>query len=302
MRLLVTGSSGTIGTRLCERLLEEGHDVVGADLVPNQWNPSANKRTLIADLRDEKAFDTLPHDVEMVVHLAANARVYELVKDPSRALDNFVMLFRTLEFCRLHKIPRFVFASSRECYGNIKMERCTEDLVRVENCESPYTASKLGGEALVTSYEKCYGLAPVILRFSNVYGAYDVSDRVVPLFIRQARKNEPLVIFGKGKLLDFTYIDDTVAGIIQVLERFDAVKNETFNLAFGSGSSIVSCADIVKELTKSTSSVSFAPSRIGEVTHYVADVSKARKLLGFDPKIPFREGMEKTVAWYLKHT
>lgn len=301
MRILVTGSSGTIGTRLCEMLIEKGHDVVGVDWKPNKWKPELNALTTIADVRDEKNLASLPTNVDAVIHLAANARVYELVKDPDRARDNFLSTYNIVEFVRKQKIPHLIFASSREVYGNAGQETYAEDMVKIDLCESPYTATKMAGEALIHAYQRCYGVKTVILRFSNVYGAYDDSDRIVPLFIRLARKNEPMVIFGEGKCLDFTYIDDTTAGIILALEKFDAVNGETFNIALGEGSTLTALAQQIKELTGSSSPISFAPARVGEVTQYVADISKAKKMLGFDPKISFEEGIQKAVEWYGIH-
>ncbi len=303
MRVIVTGSSGTIGTRLCETLLQQGHTVIGIDIVPNKWNPEINAITTLIDLRDDKLLDEKGASIEgdAIIHLAANARVHDLVIEPRRALDNMTMLFNTLEWARQKGINKFMFASSRETYGNIPVEICTEDLVRVENCESPYTASKTGGEALVHSYRRCYKMSCVIVRFSNVYGAYDESDRVVPLFIRRCKANEPLKVFGKQKCLDFTYIDDTVGGIIQALEKIDEVNGETFNLAFGEGTTLVSLADTVKELLGSNVPVEIGEPRVGEIFHYVADISKAKRLLGYNPQTPFSEGIRKAVEWYNAH-
>lgn len=302
MRILVTGSSGTIGTRLCEKLLEEGHTVIGVDRRKNAWQPSVQGITVMTDLLEPKALEAMPTDIDAVVHLAANARVYELVESPQRALENFTTLFNILEWCRKNSIPRFLFASSRECYGNAPHASYTEDLVRVEHCESPYTASKLGGEALVHAYTRCYGLSHVMFRFSNVYGMYDDSDRVVPLFIRKMRRNDPITVFGEEKCLDFTYIDDTVQGINNAIIRFDAVKNATYNIAFGEGTTLLHLADRIKELLRSSSEISIGKSRIGEVIRYVADISKAKRLLQYSPKTSFGEGIVKAVEWYNEHT
>jgi len=300
MKILVTGSSGTIGTRLCERLFEEGFDVVGADWEPNKWQQDVEKVTVRIDLRHEEELKKLPTDIDCVIHLAANARVYELVEHPDRARDNFLTTFNTLEWARLNGVKRFVFASSRETYGNSGADKYREDMVRVENCESPYTASKIAGEALVESYRRCYGMETAIIRFSNVYGMYDDSERVVPLFIRQTKKNEPLVVFGKDKSLDFTYIDDAVSGILLIVKNFAKANGQTFNLAFGEAHSIIELAELIKKLMKSTSTISATSSRTGEVTHYTADITKARTILGFDPKVPFMEGVKKSVEWYGK--
>ncbi len=306
MNILVTGSSGTIGTRLCETLLERGHTVIGFDWVKNKWNPTIDALTTVVDIRDAARLDAHSIDlkvpVDLCIHLAANARVYELVEHPERALDNFISLFNALEFCRKNNIKRFMFASSRESYGNTGVDVYREDMVRVEHCESPYTASKVGGEALVESYRRCYGIDQITFRFSNVYGAYDDSERVVPLFIRKARANEPLMIFGKDKCLDFTYIDDCVHGICQAIDRFETAKNSTYNIANGAGTTIVHLAERIKELVGSSSEIILGDSRTGEVTRYIADITKAKTILGYDPQYPFEAGVQKAVEWYAKNT
>lgn len=301
MKILVTGSSGTIGTRLCERLLADGHDVVGADWVENKWQPSVQAVTINADLRDPEQVKKLPTDVEAVIHLAANARVHDLVIDPDRALDNVKDTYNMLEFCRVNNIKKFFFASSRETYGNIPaQDSYTEDMARMENCASPYTASKIAGEAFVESYTRCYGVDHVIIRFSNVYGMYDESDRVVPLFFRKIRKNEPLTVFG-NKCLDFTYIDDAVDGVVKALMNFDAAKNNTYNLAYGQGSTIVALADLMKQLLGGTSEVTMGQMRTGEIGRYIANIDRAKKAFGYDPQTPFEQGVTKAVEWYSAH-
>ena len=228
--------------------------------------------------------------------------MYELVEHPDRAFDNMQSTFNVLEHARKNGIKKFIFASSRECYGNLDMDTLTEDLARVENCESPYTASKVAGEALIHSYHNCYDLDAVIIRFSNVYGAYDDSVRVVPLFIRLAEANEQITVFGRDKNLDFTYIDDACLGVECVIEHFDAAKGDTFNIAYGEGNTILRLAEYIKELKGSKSDIQVGESRTGEITHYVADTSKARTVLGFNPQIPFDDGVRQAVEWYSAHT
>lgn len=300
MHILVTGSSGTIGTRLCEKLLEAGHDVQGIDRVPNKWQPSVQAITTLIDLRDEATLTShISHlKADLIIHLAANARVYELVEEPKRALDNLITLFNTLELARTLHTPRFIFASSRESYGNTAAPSYTEDMVRIENCESPYTASKVGGEAMVHAYTRCYALDHIIFRFSNVYGMYDDSQRIVPNFIRRAKNGEPLTIYGEDKCLDFTYIDDCVSGILTSIDRWERAKNDTYNIAYGKGTTLVHLAKRVQELLHSSSPVLLKPSRTGEITRYVADISKAQSVLSFAPRTPFDHGIEKAVEWY----
>lgn len=305
MKILVTGSSGTIGTRLCERLLEAGHEVVGADWEPCQWNADVEALRIDIDLRKKELYHLLPTDAELIIHLAANARVYELVENPDRAMDNFIDTFNMLEFARVNGIKKFMFASSRETYGNIHLpagQKYSEDKAHFMTCESPYTASKIGGEALCEAYKRCYGIDMIIWRFSNVYGMYDNSVRVVPLYFRQARAGETMKVFGKDKCLDFTYIDDCVTGIMLGIEKWEAAKNDTYNLAYGEGSTILQLAEYMKEDLNSDSPLDIGTARTGEVTHYIADISKAQKVLGYQPTTTLREGVKKAVEWYKKNT
>ncbi len=298
----MTGSSGTIGTFLCERLLEAGYEVVGVDKRQNIWSPAVDALTILQDLRDkEDMFRVLPRDVEAIIHLAANARVYNLVVDPSLARDNFEITFNTLEFARQNHIPKFVFASSREVYGNSGKVMYVEDDADLQHCESAYTASKIGGEALVHAYRRCYDMDAMIIRFSNVYGMYDESDRVVPLFIKKTLLGEDLTIFGEGKLLDFTYIADAVAGVRSVLEKFHEVHHRVFNIAYSNGTRIVDVAAQIRALLRAHNAVRIADNRVGEVVQYVADISKARTHLGYEPRVHVEEGIRRSVEWYTTH-
>lgn len=301
MKILVTGSSGTIGTRLCEKLLEQGHDVIGADWEPCKWKQEIEDLRIDIDLRHAEELGKLPTDVELIIHLAANARVYELVENPHRAFDNVQDTFNVLEFARKNGIKKLMFASSRETYGNIHLpdgQLYSEDKAHFMTCESPYTASKIAGEAFIEGYKRCYDLETIIIRFSNVYGMYDDSIRVVPLFFRQAKAGEKMLVFGKDKCLDFTYIDDAVQGVTKAIANWDAAKNSTYNLAFGEGTTIMHLAEKMKELLSSSSEIEATDSRTGEVTHYIADIAHAKKTFGYSPETSFEDGIRKSVEWY----
>jgi len=300
-QILVTGSSGTIGTRLCELMRAHGMKFVGVDRRANKWQPAVNECTLLGDLCDRKLIKTLPKDVDVVIHLAANARVYNLVLDPDLALENIQAAYNVLEYCRINGIKKIIFASSREVYGNGDEPCRREDQVDIRRCESTYTASKICGEALIEAYHRCYRLDYVITRFSNVYGMYDDSDRVVPLFIRHAQEDRDLVIYGGQKMLDFTYIDDTVAGIIQCLRQFEQAKNNVFNIATGQGARIVDLARMVVEHLASRSRLVIRENRTGEVVQFVADISKAARLLQYRPATSLEEGVRKAIRWYTRH-
>lgn len=301
-KILVTGSSGTIGTRLMEKLSDQGYQVTGVDWLPNQWSKTINDLTIIGDLRDKAVLQKLPSDFDLVIHLAANARVYNLVVDPSLARDNFETLFNVLEFTRQNKIKRFMFASSRETYGNTEQIKYAEDDVRLSRCESPYTASKMAGEAMVYGYGRCYGIDSVVFRFSNVYGMYDSSDRAIPLFIGLAKENKPIIIFGKDKLLDFTYIDDCVDGIIKAIVNFAIAKNDTYNLGAGQGLTIIEVAEMIKEALKSQSQIIIQENRAGEVVKFIADITKSQQKLGYQPKTFIKDGLNKSIEWYQQNS
>jgi nucleoside-diphosphate-sugar epimerase len=296
--ILVTGSSGTIGTALCEFLMARGCRVTGIDIRHNKWNAQIDKLTIISDLRKAHFHTAIKQDFDLIIHLAANARVYDLVERPKLARDNFLMVFNVLEYARASNIKRVIFASSREVYGNADNAYRNENEVSVSSCESPYSATKLAGEALFSSYYYCYGIAPVILRFSNVYGKYDDSNRVIPVFMRRSMQHKDLTVFGEHKMLDFTYIDDCIEGVVHVIENFDQVCGNTFNIATGKGTSIMHLADMIKDKTGSGSRIIIKESRTGEVINFIADITKAKRLLGYAPKISLQEGIKRSFEWY----
>ena len=312
MRILVTGSSGQIGTNLALRLRQDGHDVFGVDKRQNTWTDEF--RYLLQDLAGHYA--SFPFgingveypEVDLVVHLAAHAKVHQLVRHPQRALENAVMTFNVLEYVRQRQVP-IVFSSSREVYGDVhRFDEYGEGVADFAYTESTYSASKIAGEAFVYSYARCYGLRYLVFRFSNVYGRYD-NDlnrmvRVIPLFVHSMLRGEPITIYGgEQKTLDFTYVDDCTDGIVAGIEALaeGRVVNQTINLAFGRGNTLVHCAELIAAELDVEPQVSLAPSLLGEVTHYVADLSKARELLGYSPKVSLEEGIARSVAWFLEH-
>ncbi len=307
MHILITGSSGQIGTNLGLFLQEKGHQVFGIDIRPNPWTNEIE--TLLQDL--SKPYTSFkggighvpyPPNIDLVVHFANHAKVHELVKQPERALENITMNFNVLEYCRQNNLP-LIFSSSREVYGDIHRYITEESYADFAFTESPYSASKIAGEALIYAYAQCYGLRYLVFRFSNVYGRYDNDIhrmlRVIPHFIRQISQDKPITIYGKEKVLDFTYVDDCVAGVYAGIERLVSgeIANHTINLAYGQGNSLVQMAAYVGEALGKTPNMTIKPARVGEVTHYVANVGKARALLDYVPQVPLREGIFRAVQW-----
>jgi len=301
MRILITGSSGQIGTNLGLRLLDEGRGVLGVDLRANPWTPRIP--TKILDLRrpaSELLAALAGESFDVIVHLAAYAKVHELVVHPERSLENVVMTFQALEVARERGAP-LIFGSSREAYGDVSEAFTSED--RRVVAKSPYSASKISGEAFVTSYALCYDLPVLTYRFSNVYGRYDNDlermERVTPLFIREIAEGRPITIFGKEKVLDFTWVDDCVDAVVRGIDRLYAgeLKSETINVATGHGTSLVDLARYIGETLGVEPKIAVQPTRPGEISRYVADIGKARRLLGYQPTTLPREGVRKAIAW-----
>jgi UDP-glucose 4-epimerase len=309
VRILVTGSSGQIGTNLALRLQRDGHWVFGVDKRPNSWTREFD--TLLQDLAGH--YSAFPEGIggveypeaDLVVHLAAHAKVHQLVRQPHRALENAIMTFNVLEYCRQLNLP-LVFSSTREVYGDVhRFEEYGEETADFAFTESPYSASKITSEAFIYSYARCYGLRYLVFRFSNVYGRYDSDlhrmERVIPLFMHQMSRGEQITVYGgEEKVLDFTYIDDCTDGITRGIERLATgeVGNETVNLAYGQGNSLVRAAELIGRALGVEPKIVHAPSLLGEVTHYIADIRKARELLGWSPAVPLEDGIPKAVAWF----
>jgi len=295
--------------------MDEGHSVFGVDKRVNTWTDRF--RYILQDLSSnyppyEKGIGGVEYpEVDIVVHLAAHAKVHELVRYPHRAMENITMTYNVLEYCRLARLP-IVFSSSREVYGDIHRYIADENLrpatmgestAHFAYTESPYSASKIASEALIYSYARCYALKYIVFRFSNVYGRYDNDiermERVIPLFIRRIAHDEPITIYGENKVLDFTYVDDCVSGIAAGVDALHEgrVENQTINLAYGQGNSLIKMAQYVGQAVGKEPRITIAPAQLGEVTHYVADITKARQLLEYNPKVPLEEGIRRTVEW-----
>jgi UDP-glucose 4-epimerase len=310
MRVLITGSSGQIGTNLGLELLDTGHEVVGVDIRPNDWTTRIPTHCL--DLAVAPV-DGLPRwrigpavvgSVDAVVHLAAHAKVHALVERPLGALENHIMATNALEFARVNGIP-ILLASSREVYGNsiARGVPVPETAADLRAAPSPYAAMKLASESLAASYQRCYRTPFAVVRFSNVYGRFDHDlwrlERAIWVFRDRIARGLPVTVYGADKVLDFTHVDDAVAGIKACLVRLIAgdrsVVGETFNLAHGTGHRLVGVVDLIADALGRRPHVRIEPARAGEVTWYVADVSKARDSLNYHPKVPVTVGVPRAV-------
>ncbi len=307
-KILVTGSSGQVGTNLGLALLARGDAILGIDRRANTWTDQ------IPWLERDLATDGMPSLAELeaaqpgfgqpdiVIHLAANAKVHELVVNPRRAHENGTTTFNVFEFCREHALP-IVFSSSREIYGRPAPPTVAETAVNPYDILSPYAAYKMADEMLLYTYAHCYGLKYLVFRLSNVYGRYD-SDlsrmtRVIHIFIDQMRRGEPITIYDRSKRIDFTYVDDCINGLMLGLDKLLAgeVENETFNISSGSPATLGQLAETIAATLNVTPEIIDEPIRPGEINFYVANLTKAKTLLGYEPQVPFDEGIKRAVEW-----
>lgn len=295
---LVTGSSGMIGTALTQVLLRNGEDVIGLDRNHNRWSDDVDSVTNRADLLED---DLRPYfeEAETVVHLAAHSRVAPTIDEPNLAVENIETTAKVIEQAR-RVDAKLIYPSSREVYGDLSYAP-SEDAAGIRNPSNPYGASKASGEALIAAAENCHGLDACVLRISNVYGPYDASDRVIPLFISQAIHGQELTIYGSETVLDFVHLDNCVDGILAAMERFEKARGEAFNIVSGVGTSVLELANIISTLVDREVTVRVEPDRRGEVSRFIGDPTKARRLLGIDSHRSLREGLTTTVEWYREH-
>jgi UDP-glucose 4-epimerase len=258
-------------------------DLVGLSRDPASWSP--------------------PWPPDCIVHLAAYAKVHELVLEPHKALENIQMAAAALEIARAAGSP-IIFGSSREVYGDIHRHVTEEGMADFVVAESPYSASKLAGEALFYSYARCYQLPVLVFRFSNVYGRYDNDaermERVIPLFLKRIAAGEPIRVFGPNKMLDFTYVDDCVRGVISGIDALTAgkIQTDTINVAYGQGSTLYDLVNLLELALGRSADATYEEARVGEVTRYVADISKAKAILGYQPQVPLTSGIRRYVDWW----
>ncbi len=305
--ILVTGGNGAVGSHLVKNLLEQSAKVVVLDdfSQSSQKNLSSNKNLKIirGNITNEKILKkTFSTKYDYVFHLAARFANELSVKDPMEDLKvNTQGALQVLLHSSKQNLKRFIYTSSSSLYGVQNTTLFKETLI--PNPSTPYAASKLSTEHYCHAIHKLYGLNSTIVRLSNSYGPNDPPGKfrnVIPNFFDAALKGKNLIITGTGnETRDFTYIDDTVQGILLAASRKSS-NNQTFNLGTGKEIKISKIANTILEITKSNSKVVFVPRRTFDpISRRKMDISKAKKLLGYSPKIKIEEGLKATSNWFM---
>jgi len=309
--VLITGGAGFIGSHLTERLLARGDSVTALDEFNDYYDPAikranvasfldrADYRLVEGDIRDAARVDRLFHDsgFDAVVHLAARAGVRPSLAQPILYEEvNCIGTLHLLEAARHHGPENFVFGSSSSVYGiNEKVPFAEDD--PVEQPISPYATTKRAGELLCFNYHHLYGLKTSCLRFFTVYGPRQRPEMAIHKFTRRLARGDSIPMFGDGSTRrDYTYIDDIIDGVVAALDaRFGF---EILNLG---GAETTSLADLVRWIAGELEvepTIEYLPDQPGDVPLTYADVAKARRLLGYAPRVPIREGIKKFVEWY----
>lgn len=316
MSILITGCAGFIGSHTTHALLKNGYNVIGIDDLNDFYNPEWKKQNL-AKFQNETNFtyhrlditnqektaevfsqaQEKDQSITKIVHLAARAGVRPSIKDPLLYQEvNVKGTLNLLELARRFQVPQFVFASSSSVYGNqTKVPFSETD--PVNEPVSPYAATKKAGEMLCYAYAHLYGIKTSCLRFFTVYGPKGRPDMAPYLFTEAVLQGKPIKKFGDGTTRrDYTYIDDIVEGIVAAVEQ--PFEFEIFNLGNNQPVTLNEFIAEVEAATGKKAIIQQEPMQPGDVEQTYADITKAKKMLGFEPKTSLKQGLKKFVEWY----
>jgi len=312
-RILITGGAGFIGSHLVERLLAEGDwEVTVVDDFNDFYDPAikrANVRarlsdpkyTLVeADIRDQNALQKAfaGSEYDCIVHLAARAGVRPSLLEPQLYVEtNINGTMNLLELARKTGVKQFVFGSSSSVYGvNPKVPFAEDD--PIFNPISPYAATKAAGELICHSYAHLYGMRIVCLRFFTVYGARQRPDLAIHKFAKLISAGKPIPVFGDGTTRrDYTYVDDIIAGVRAAMD-YDRTNYEVINLGESRTVELRELIALLEEALGQKAEIDRQPPQPGDVPQTFADISKARKLLGYNPQTQIETGIRHFIEWF----
>lgn len=311
-RYLVTGGAGFIGFHTARALLGRGEEVTIVDNFNDYYDPSLKEarvkilaeeyprvEVIRADITDEKRMEEVFKEgkFDKVCHLAAQAGVRHSLEVPREyERSNVLGTLNILEQCRRQGVKNFIFASSSSVYGDGSKIPYRED-DRVDKPISVYAATKKVNEEMAYTYHRLFGLNCTGLRFFTVYGPWGRPDMGVFQFLKRVAEGEPIEVYNHGKMArDFTYVDDIVSGVAAALDK--SFPYEIFNLARGES---VNLLDYIKEVEKNFGREAEKIMKslpAGDMVATSADISKARKMLGYEPKVSVGEGVRRMAEWY----
>ena len=312
--IFVTGGSGFIGNCFCKLLLKERPNwkVLNVDVETYAANHNTikgelknpNYKFFKVDIRDRKAIYKIfeEENPNIVVNFAAESHVDRSILDPESFLTtNIIGTEILMDACRKYGIERYHQVSTDEVYGDLPLDR--PDLFFHEDTplhtSSPYSTSKASADLLVLAYYRTYGLPVTISRCSNNYGPYQFPEKLIPLMISKANKNELLPVYGEGlNVRDWLYVEDHCRGILAVIEK--GRVGEVYNLGgHNERNNLYIVKRILMEMGKPESLITHVADRHGHDQRYAIDPHKANVELGWDPVTTFEEGIKKTINWYL---
>ncbi len=314
--ILITGGAGFIGSHLVDRLLKEGDwQVSVVDDFNDFYDPaikrknierhqqSSNYRLFEADIRDQQKLSQSFGDTDYscIVHLAARAGVRPSLLQPRLYNQtNVDGTLNLLELARDKGVKQFVFGSSSSVYGiNAKVPFSEDDPIRQPI--SPYAATKASGELLCHTYSHLYGLRCVCLRFFTVYGPRQRPDLAIHKFARLISEGKPIPVFGDGTTRrDYTYVDDIISGVRSAID-FDGSNYEVFNLGESRTVELRELISLLEKQLEMPATIDRQPSQPGDVPQTYADITKARKLLNYNPQTQIEAGIERFVSWFRNH-
>jgi UDP-glucuronate 4-epimerase len=311
MRILVTGGAGFIGSHLVEKLLATGHSVAILDDFNDYYDPQIKRENIAGvlkdvavnqvDLRENGAVRDLFHreKFETVVHLAARAGVRPSIQYPQLYYDTNVNgTLHLLEAARMTGVERFIFASSSSVYGMARTVPFSEDLHLTQTI-SPYAATKIAGEFLCSTYSYLYQMRIVALRYFTVYGPRQRPDLAIHQFARRIQAGNPIDQFGDGTTRrDYTYIDDIIQGTMAALE-YNGPLFDIFNLGESETIQLKDLILAIENVMGKKAKINRLPEQPGDVPLTCADISKAKKLLGYNPKTKLSDGLPRFIDWFL---
>ncbi len=307
---MVTGCAGFIGSSLTERLLHDGHSVIGIDNF-DPYYPIDMKKTNIKNLLRNKNFKFLNasildknsikdeiKDVDIIFHEAAIAGVRNSMKFPSKYFEINVKGTTNILELAIRNVKKIVFGSSSSVYGEVKKEELPVNEERNPNPFSPYALSKFQGEKICKMFTDLYGLDITSLRYFTVYGPRQRPDEAFTKFLTRIIRNKTIEIYGDGtQTRDFTFIEDVVDATILATKK----GSDLYNIGSGKSIELNEIIKIMKEVTSKNPKTINIEKQSGDVPHTWADITKAKEKLGYIPKIGIGDGIKKHFEWCKKH-